>query len=526
MLVYRALQKIVSVQTIYNWNQALMSIPRLVNGNVINFVATLRAVRTYVAHRVTGKPLVWLKTPHVFPADAVLNEFTRTVEDLLVEDGLATREQIFQALKAAGTDSAPLCLLRLGLIDEKQFTEVWARHSGLGVRFVNPYDIPEGLLRQFPETQALQLEAIPVERQNGQLIMAFREPPGLELVAQLNQQLNASVLPDLACPSNIFVGGGADNPVRETVLPILARPSNIAFARDRAYPRLLLPPSRLVIYLAEIKQSAALDAGTFLEVLGRQHATGRSLPDVIIEMGLVSAPEARRVWAQTLGCPESELEGRELDQQAYDKIGSAFWWLHRMLPVRDGKIVTATVPHPAALRWLAEQLGREPVLVAELPDALELAMKKLDLDLDPDQALLDSLVAKGWLKQGAVPDLAALRGLIADPIPKWLVLQKLVSEEQLHQTFLQTFSLPAAAQWTPEEVQRLAPVLPPLFSAQTACYCLQESNGAIGLGLCQMPSAETLRRIYQRLLGYPIFFQTLDLHDAEILRNQLAPAQT
>ncbi len=502
MLVYRALQKIISVQTIYNWKQALMSIPRLVIGNVINFVATLRAVRTYVAHRVTGKPLVWLKTPHVFPADAVLSEFTRTIEELLVEDGLATREQIFQALKAAGTDSAPLCLLRLGLIDEKQFTEVWARHSGLGVRFVNPYDIPEGLLRQFPETQALQLEAIPVERQNGQLIMAFREPPGLELLARLNQQLNATVVPDLA------------------------RPSNIAFARDRAYPRLLLPPSRLVIYLAEFKQSAALDSAPFLEVLGRQHATGRSLPDVIIEMGLVSAPQARRLWAQTLGCPESELEGRELDRQAYDKIGPAFWWLHRMLPLRDGKIVTATVPHPAALRWLAEQLGREPVLVAELPDALELAMKKLDLDLDPDQVLLDSLVAKGWLKQGAVPDLLALRGLIADPIPKWLVLQKLVSEPQLHQTFLETFSLPAAGQLSTQQAQQLAPVLPPLFSAQTGCYCLQESNGAVDLGLCQMPSPETLRRIYQRLLGYPIFFQALNQHDAEILRSQLAHAQT
>src|SRR5439155_1354041 len=246
-----------------------------------------------------------------------------------------TREQIFQALKAAGTDSAPLCLLRLGLIDEKEFTEVWARHSGLGVRFVNPYDIPEGLLRQFPETQALQVEAIPVERQNGQLIMAFREPPGLELLAQLNQQLNATVVPHLARPG-------------------------------------------------------------------------------------------------------SELEGRELDRQAYDKIGPAFWWLHRMLPLRDAKIVPATVPHPAALRWLAGQLGREPVLVAELPDALELAMKKLDLDLDPDQVLLDSLVAKGWLKQGAVSDLRALRSLIADPIPKWLVLQKLVGGDQLHQTFLET----------------------------------------------------------------------------------------
>jgi bacteriophage N4 adsorption protein B len=130
LLAYRAAQKLISVATVYNWKQALFSIPRMVVNNLINFTATIRATKAFLVHKVFGKELVWQKTSHVFPGEAELREFKRTIEDLLVEEGLATREEIFQALKVEKGSSAPLALLRLGLLDEKSFTDVWARYSG------------------------------------------------------------------------------------------------------------------------------------------------------------------------------------------------------------------------------------------------------------------------------------------------------------------------------------------------------------------------------------------------------------
>src|SRR5436853_5822771 len=109
LLAYRCVQKIISVYAIYNLKQALFSVPRVVVGNVINFAATVRAARTYLAYKLFGTPFVWHKTAHVFPGEAELSEYKKNIEDLLVEEGLATREQISQALKVVRAASAPLC---------------------------------------------------------------------------------------------------------------------------------------------------------------------------------------------------------------------------------------------------------------------------------------------------------------------------------------------------------------------------------------------------------------------------------
>jgi hypothetical protein len=113
---------------------------------------------------------------------------------------------------------------------------------------------------------------------------------------------------------------------------------------------------------------------------------------------------------------------------------------------------------------------------------------------------------------------------LADPIPKWLLLQKLVTEEQLHQAFLAVANLPVAEAWQEAEVKRLLPILPPGFAVENHCYPLQETNGNLRIGLAQMPSEQVLREIYDRLAGYPICFQALSLADAAKLRTLAAAA--
>jgi adsorption protein B len=64
--LWRAAVKTWFVGSLYGPVQALVSVPRLVVGNIIGILATARAVGQYTRHRVTGKPLRWLKTSHVF----------------------------------------------------------------------------------------------------------------------------------------------------------------------------------------------------------------------------------------------------------------------------------------------------------------------------------------------------------------------------------------------------------------------------------------------------------------------------
>lgn len=66
-LIWRLVNRMIFTGMIYDMRHAFMSAPRLIVGNFVNFFATWRAVRIYVSHRYSGKPLVWDKTSHSYP---------------------------------------------------------------------------------------------------------------------------------------------------------------------------------------------------------------------------------------------------------------------------------------------------------------------------------------------------------------------------------------------------------------------------------------------------------------------------
>jgi adsorption protein B len=70
-LVWRLMHRAIFTWIVYDWRQAVMSLPRLVVANFVNFFATVRAVRTYTTHLITGKALVWDKTSHSYPVPMV-----------------------------------------------------------------------------------------------------------------------------------------------------------------------------------------------------------------------------------------------------------------------------------------------------------------------------------------------------------------------------------------------------------------------------------------------------------------------
>lgn len=70
-LVWRLMHRFIFTRMVYDWRQAMMSIPRLVVANFVNFFATVRAIRIYLAHLLTGRPLVWDKTSHSYPVPVV-----------------------------------------------------------------------------------------------------------------------------------------------------------------------------------------------------------------------------------------------------------------------------------------------------------------------------------------------------------------------------------------------------------------------------------------------------------------------
>jgi adsorption protein B len=68
--------------------QGLLAVPRMVWGNVINFMATARAVKLYTNYLRTGKLIAWDKTAHVYPSEEELGGQRRKLGDLVLERGL------------------------------------------------------------------------------------------------------------------------------------------------------------------------------------------------------------------------------------------------------------------------------------------------------------------------------------------------------------------------------------------------------------------------------------------------------
>jgi adsorption protein B len=96
------------VYKLYDMQQAVLSFPRMIWGNFINFLATGRAISQYMRYLKTGKFIKWDKTAHHYPTEAELAAFRRKLGDLLVDSRVITVDQLNEALTIQKSKSKKL----------------------------------------------------------------------------------------------------------------------------------------------------------------------------------------------------------------------------------------------------------------------------------------------------------------------------------------------------------------------------------------------------------------------------------
>ena len=132
LLFNRLCQRVYFVTRLNGLQQGLMSVPRIVFTNFINFAAVFRAWHQYLRHLATGVPIAWDKTQHTFPTTAELAHNRRLLGDLLVERGLITAEHLGLALdrhRASGVRLGQV-LLEDGLLTPQALADVVAEQAG------------------------------------------------------------------------------------------------------------------------------------------------------------------------------------------------------------------------------------------------------------------------------------------------------------------------------------------------------------------------------------------------------------
>jgi adsorption protein B len=138
MLLNRVGHRFFFVSLSYGWWQGLMAVPRMVVSNVVNFVATIRAWRIFLAHVLLGRQITWDKTEHAFPSTERLQYTRRQLGELLLAWRAIDSDQLSAAL-TRHTNSGEL----LGRI---LVQEGWVSEETLAEALCYQHDLPRGAL--------------------------------------------------------------------------------------------------------------------------------------------------------------------------------------------------------------------------------------------------------------------------------------------------------------------------------------------------------------------------------------------
>jgi adsorption protein B len=207
-LVLRVVQRIYFVTRLYGWEHGVLSVPRMVVGNFINFMAVARAWKMFIVHLATGKRLAWDKTMHDFPSADGFNNRRQRLGELLLSWQAIDPERLEAALGESHAREAPLgrVLMAKGWLDEETLAEAIAFQT----------DLPRGRLdleRLRDDAACLPLETIvrhrvlpQIDAAQGRTILLTASPLADEVIAELSALIDGPVVEQIVREGEIAAG--------------------------------------------------------------------------------------------------------------------------------------------------------------------------------------------------------------------------------------------------------------------------------------------------------------------------------
>ncbi|GAB6196090.1 glycosyl transferase family protein [Lysobacter xanthus] len=193
LMANRIAQRLFFVSRYYGLGQALLSLPRLMWGAFINFLANVRAIRQIIQQ---GDPrrVAWDKTTHDFPTVGTTRRSRRPLGEILVEQGALTPAQLEQAL----ADTVPG--LRLGsalvhsrLISAGQLAGALAVQNGVEAESIEPYAPSASLMASMERDVMLRYGILPLREEGPTLVVASEWAIDPVSLAALSRRLKRPV---------------------------------------------------------------------------------------------------------------------------------------------------------------------------------------------------------------------------------------------------------------------------------------------------------------------------------------------
>lgn len=194
-LVLRVGQRAYFVGKIYGVVHAVLSFPRMVVGSVINFAASVRAIRLYAAHLLFGTTIAWDKTAHEFPTDAALAQDRRQLGAILLSWRAITEAELQDALaeQAQRPQRLGRILLSNGVLDDETLAEAISVQTALPRAEVTQAGVVANS-DAMSRSLCITLRAIPVgQHANGATVLAVSGPLTPEEEATVSASFSAPV---------------------------------------------------------------------------------------------------------------------------------------------------------------------------------------------------------------------------------------------------------------------------------------------------------------------------------------------
>ena len=216
-LVIRCTHRVYFTTILYGWEHGLMSLPRMVVSNFVNFMAVCRAWRLFLSYLFRGRVLVWDKTLHDFPPGAQLARRRQRLGELLRSWQAVDEGKLGKALEEQAATQVPLgrILVSNGWLDEETLAEAIAYQSDLPRAQLTVALVRDHATHLAPEF-GIRFRAVYIGVDAGlRPLLAVASPLSAEAIDELTKVLGAAPCQRIVRESEIAIAlrliSGADD---------------------------------------------------------------------------------------------------------------------------------------------------------------------------------------------------------------------------------------------------------------------------------------------------------------------------
>ncbi len=292
MALNRQVMRAIAINEVYGWRSAVAGcfVPpllplRFVWGNILNFLATVRAWRI----ALFGSPRrrkKWDKTEHEFLPPEKLWRYRRKLGDLLLEKDLLTPRQLSQVLEEQEKSGKKLAqlIIEKGILPEGQVLATLGEQMHIGFvrlqgRIINP-----ALAGAFPEHIARFYQVLPLLRWQDNVLLATCRILEDEEVAEIARQTD--LRPHFTLATTVEVTGALDTLYSPAAQNLCQQPD----------------------LGARLLEDGSLEIGELLEAYRVEDGTGNRLGEVLLGLGLIDEENLEKALSTaSSACAEPPL---------------------------------------------------------------------------------------------------------------------------------------------------------------------------------------------------------------------------